>query len=53
MKYYARLNDYIRRELKLFNINNITDASIKAIVIEGKTKKSESKTDASNNRGSN
>ena len=26
MKYFAGLNDYVCRKLKLFDINNITDA---------------------------
>ena len=52
MKYFAGLNENIRRELKLFDVSDITDASIKAIAIEGKTPKSASKPDASHGKGS-
>lgn len=37
VKYTRGLVDYIRRELKLFTIESIKDATVKAIVIEAKT----------------
>ncbi|XP_020272136.1 uncharacterized protein LOC109847311 [Asparagus officinalis] len=47
MKYMKGLNECIRKEMKLFTIESITEASVKAIAIEGKQKKSnEAKEDA-------
>ena len=40
MKYMAGLSDYIRKEMRLFTVETITDVSVKAIAIEGKQKKS-------------
>ncbi|XP_020247956.1 protein DOWNY MILDEW RESISTANCE 6-like [Asparagus officinalis] len=40
MKYMVGLSDYIRKEMNLFTIETIADASMKAITIEGKQKKS-------------
>jgi len=45
MKYMAGLSDYIRKELKLFTVESIEEASAKAIAIEGKLKKYETKGD--------
>ena len=39
IKYMAGLNDYIRKEMKLFTIETIAEASVNAIAIEGKQKK--------------
>ena len=36
MKYVAGLSEYIRKELKLFTVESISEASAKAIAIEGK-----------------
>lgn len=38
MLYIIGVQDYIRREFKLFACNDIKEASIKAIVIEGKVR---------------
>ncbi|KAK1382534.1 hypothetical protein POM88_020269 [Heracleum sosnowskyi] len=46
MKYVAGLNEYIHNELKLFTIESIHEATVKAIAIEGKLKKSDNKNDA-------
>ena len=43
MKYIAGLHEYIRKELKLFSVASITEASIKAAAIEGRFKKHETK----------
>ncbi|KAF6147083.1 hypothetical protein GIB67_036802 [Kingdonia uniflora] len=41
MKYTGGLSEFIRRELKLFTVANIEDATVKAIAIEGKYLKSD------------
>lgn len=43
MKYISGIHEYIRKELKMFSVNTISEASIKAIAIEGRHKKSDSK----------
>lgn len=39
IKYISGLSEYIRREMKLLPLETISEASIKAIAIEGKLKK--------------
>ena len=39
IKYMAGLSDYIRKEMKLFTVESITEVSVKAIALEGKQKK--------------
>ena len=43
MKYIAGLHEYIRKELKMFSVKSITEASIKAAAIEGRLKRHETK----------
>jgi len=43
MKYVSGLHEYIRKELKMFSVKSITEASIKASAIEGRLKKHETK----------
>ena len=38
MKYMVGLNDYIRKEMKLFSVETIAEASVKTIAIEGRQK---------------
>lgn len=45
MKYTRDLTDYICRELKLFTIESIEDATMKAIATEGKNKRVDKKED--------
>lgn len=45
MKYTRGLAYYIRREFKLFNVESIEDATVKAIAIEAKSKRSDKKDD--------
>ncbi|KAF6159259.1 hypothetical protein GIB67_032030 [Kingdonia uniflora] len=45
MKYTGGLTESIRRELKLFTVANIEDATVKAIAIEGKYLKSDKEDD--------
>lgn len=51
MKYVAGLNDYVRKELKLFTVETITEASVKAIAIEGKLRKDDTKGDGKQSGG--
>ncbi|KAL6124914.1 hypothetical protein ACLB2K_077422 [Fragaria x ananassa] len=39
MKYVSGLNEYIRKELRLFPVESIAEASVKAIAIESKHRK--------------
>ncbi|ONK71274.1 uncharacterized protein A4U43_C04F6790 [Asparagus officinalis] len=39
MKYMAGLSDHIRKEMRLFTVESIAEASVKAIAIEGRQKK--------------
>ncbi|KAL6276832.1 hypothetical protein ACE6H2_020433 [Prunus campanulata] len=43
MKYTGGLADYIRQELKLFTIDTIEEATVKAIAIEVKNKRTDKK----------
>ncbi|KAK1377226.1 hypothetical protein POM88_033419 [Heracleum sosnowskyi] len=52
MKYVAGLNEYIRKELKLFTIESIHEATVKAIAFEGKLKKSDNKNNANHCKAS-
>ncbi|CAL2244416.1 unnamed protein product [Prunus armeniaca] len=47
MKYTGGLADYIRKELKLFTVDTIEEATVKAIAIEAKNKKTDKKDDRS------
>ncbi|CAL2259851.1 unnamed protein product [Prunus armeniaca] len=47
MKYTGGLADYIRKELKLFTVDTIEDATMKAIAIEAKNKRTDKKDDRS------
>ena len=51
MKYVAGLSEYIRKELKLFTVESIHEATIKAIAIEGKLKKNDTKVDGKQSGG--
>ena len=46
-KYIGGLADYIRKELKLFTVDTIEEAIVKAIAIEAKTKRTDKKDDIS------
>ena len=39
MKYMVGLSDHIRKEMRLFTVESIAEASVKAIALEGKQKK--------------
>ncbi|CAL2266527.1 unnamed protein product [Prunus armeniaca] len=45
MKYIGGFADYIRKELKLFTIDTIEEATVKAIAIEAKNKRTDKKDD--------
>lgn len=45
MKYVGGLAEYIRKELKLSKVSTIDEATVKAIAIEAKNKKSDSRDD--------
>ncbi|CAL8994908.1 unnamed protein product [Prunus brigantina] len=47
MKYTGGLADYIRKELKLFTVDTIEEATVKAIAIEAKNKRTDKKDDRS------
>ncbi|CAL2257436.1 unnamed protein product [Prunus armeniaca] len=47
MKYTGGLVDYIRKELKLFTVDTIEEATVKAIAIEAKNKRANKKDDRS------
>ena len=52
MKYMAGLSDYIRKEMNLFTVESIAEASVKAIALEGKQKKgNEAKGDSKQTEG--
>ncbi|XP_004305946.1 PREDICTED: uncharacterized protein LOC101303732 [Fragaria vesca subsp. vesca] len=46
MKYVSGLNEYIRKELRLFTVESIAEASVKAIAIESRLRKGEAKGEA-------
>ena len=45
MKYEAGLNEYLQRELSLFTVQSVKEASVKAIAIEKNFKRNETKGD--------
>ncbi|KAL6284904.1 hypothetical protein ACE6H2_015833 [Prunus campanulata] len=47
MKYTGGLADYIRKELKLFTVDTIEEAIVKAIAIESNNKRTDKKDDKS------
>ncbi|XP_004289453.1 PREDICTED: uncharacterized protein LOC101306573 [Fragaria vesca subsp. vesca] len=51
MKYEAGLHEYLQRELRLFMVQSVEDASVKAITIKKKFRKNETKGDGKQTGG--